>query len=291
VIEESGTNNVPNIYAEMAGQTIGTTLADIDSARTTQAFAKARAAYEGNDFSGYNTDDVIVAELMQGFQPHEDLFQRPWLLDSKTVIFGQTERHATDAANLDDSVSTGRAGMTLSLNIPRAEYGGVMIATIEVMPERLYERQADEYLYCTDVSHLPDAERDLQRPEPVDIVPNRRIDVAHTSPDSVWGYEPMGAKWKREFTSFGGEFRQLTPGTPNTVARNAIWQADYVDPQFTSDQYLCEHPFPQDVFSVPANDCVYISVIQQMTIVGVTQFGDELVEDNGEFAAVEAEQA
>jgi hypothetical protein len=288
---EEGESGEPNIYAQMAGQTIATTLADIDKARTTQAFAKARAAYEGNNFSGYNVDDVIVAELMQGFRPPEDLFQRPWLLDNKTVVFGQNERHATDAANLDDSIVVGRAGMALSLNIPRAEYGGVMIATIEVMPERLFERQSDEYLYVTGVSDLPDAERDLQRAEPVDTVTNRRIDTAHTSPSATYGYEPMNRKWDREFTSFGGEFRQLTPGTPSTIARNAIWQADYVDPQYTSDHFLCEHPFPQDVFSVPANDAVYISVIQQMTIVGHTQFGDNLVEDNGEFVATVAEQA
>lgn len=286
---EKDDNDYPNVFAEMAGQTVATTLADIDKARTTNAFAKARTAYAGTNYSGFNNDDVIVAELMQGLQVPAELFNRPWLLDSKTVVFGLQERHATDAANLDDSVTVGRATVSLSLNIPRAEYGGVMIATVEVMPERLYERQSDEYLYCTDVDDLPNPLRDIQRTEPVDTVLNRRIDVAHTTPGGTFGYEPMNARWRREYTRLGGEFRQLTPGTPSTAARTAIWQADYVDPAYTSDHFLCPHPFPQDVFSAPSNDVVNISLMQQLTITGSTQFGDDLVEDNQEFADVAAE--
>lgn len=292
MIQEDPNNaGYPGIWAEMTGQTIPTTLADLDKARTTQAFAKALAAMDGADFSGYNNDDVIVAELMQGFQVPSELYQRPWLLDSKTVVFGMNERHATDAANLDDSMTTGRAQVTLSVNIPRVEYGGIFMATVEVMPERLYERQSDEYLYCTTPEDLPNAIRDLQRTEPVDSVVNRRVDVLHATPAGIFGYEPMNAKWEREFTRFGGEFRQLVPGTPATGARTAIWQADYVDPAFTSDHWLCPHPFPQGVFSAPSNDIVNISYIQNLTITGITQKGEALVEDNSEFTTVETEQS
>jgi hypothetical protein len=281
----------PYSYADMANQTVATSLADIDKARTTQAFAKRVAAYAGHDFSGFNNDDVVMSEFMLGFDVPMELQQRPWLLSSKTTVFGMTERHATDAANLDDSSSTGRAQIALSINIPRAEYGGTMIATVEVMPERLYERQQHPDLYVTTVDDLPSAMRDLQRTEAVDSVLNSRIDTSHSTPSGQYGYEPMNAKWQREFTRLGGEFRQLTPGTPNTAARTAIWQADYVDPAFTSDHWLCAHPFPQDVFAVPANDIVNIHVKQQLTITGITQFGDPLVEDNSEFANVEAEQS
>lgn len=287
---KSDGSDFPAVFAEMAGETVATTLADIDRARDTNAFAKARTAYAGTNYSGFNNDDVIVADLMQGFQPDEALFNRPWLLDAKTLVFGMNERHATDAANLDDSVSVGNAMGTLSINVPKQKYGAVIIATVEVMPERLWERQRDEYLYCTGPDDLPNALRDVQRTEPVDIVDNGRLDVLHSSPSAVYGYEPMNAKWRREFTRLGGEFRQLTPGTPVTTARTAIWQADYVDPVFTSDHWLCPHPFPQSVFSVPSNDIVNIGVTQQCTMVGHTQFGDELVEDNSDFDAVTAEQ-
>jgi hypothetical protein len=281
-IEDDGSNS-PNIYANMASQTITTSLADIDKARTTQAFAKARAAYAGSNFSGYNTDDVIIADLMSGFEVPNELMQRPWLLDSKTTVFGMVERHATDAANLDDSMSTGRAQIALSINVPKAKYGGMITCTVEVMPERLYERQEDPFLLCTTVDDLPEPQRDLLNTLPVDSVPNARIDAAHTSPAGVYGYEPLNYKWQREFTRLGGEFRQLTPGTPSTTARTALWQVDYVDPALTSDHWLCEHPFPQDVFSAPSADIVNISVLQQITITGITQFGDALVEDNDEF--------
>lgn len=290
VKEDPDNTGYPAIYAEMAGQTVATTLAEIDRARDTNAFAKALAAYAGTNFSGFNNDDVIISELMQGYMVDESLFNRPWLIDSKTVVFGMTERHATDAANLDDSVSVGNAQGSLSLNIPKQNYGSVVMATVEVMPERLFERQRDEYLYCTDVDDLPNPLRDVQRTEPVDIVDNGRIDVLHSTPSGTFGYEPMNAKWRREFTRLGGEFRQLTPGTPVTTARTAIWQADYVDPVFTSDHWLCPHPFPQTVFSVPANDICNVGVTMQCTITGQTQFGDELVEDNGEFVDITAEQ-
>jgi hypothetical protein len=280
----------PEIFAEMANQTIPTTLAAIDRARTTNAFAKRVAQMEGSNFSGFNNDDVVMAELMQGFVVPNELMNRPWLIDSQTVVFGMQERHATDAANLDDSVVTGQAQVTIPYNVPVANYGGVGMITVEVMPERLYERQSDEYLYCTTVDDLPNQMRDAQREEPVDVVLNRRVDAAHTTPAGTFGYEPMNAKWRRERTTVGGEFRQLTPGTPSTNSRTQIWQADYVDPVFTSDHWLCPHPFPQTVFSVPANDIVNISVRQDVTFVTPIQFGDELVEDNGEFLAVEAEQ-
>lgn len=282
--------NHPDVNAEMTGQTITTSLASIDKARTANAFAKTVAGYAGTDFSGFNNDDVLIADLMQGFRVPEELFNRPWLLDSKTVVFGTQERHASDAANLDDSVTTGYATVSLAVNVPKLDYGGVVIATVELMPERLYERQSDEYMLATSVDDLPSAMRDLLRTEPVDNALNRRVDCAHSTPDGIFGYEPMNEKWKRDRTILGGNFRQLVPGTPNVSARTAIWQADYVDPALTSDHWLCPDPFPQDVFSVPSSDCMIINVRQTVAVTGITQFGDALIEDNGEFLTVKEQE-
>lgn len=261
-----------------------TTLADIDKARTTNAFAKRQTAYAGTDFSGFNNDDVIVADLMQGFTVPESLFNRPWVLDSKTVTFGMSERFSTSTGALDESVSVGSAVASLSINVPKQEYGAIIMVTVEVMPERLYPRQRDEYLHTIHQDSLPNALRDIQRTEPVDIVDCGRIDTLHTTAATAYGFEPMNAKERKERTTMGGDFRQLTPGTPNDVARTAIWQPDYVDPAFTSDHWLCPYPFPQNVFSVTDADCFDVSANQQITIVGHTQFGDELVEDNQEMA-------
>jgi hypothetical protein len=288
---KEGATGYPDINAEMTGQTITTTLADIDKARTTQAFAKRVAAYAGHDYSGNSAEALILSELMQGYQVDDAYLRRPFLLASKTVTFGMTERHATDAANLDDSNTTGQASMSLSVNIPKAQFGGIMLCTVEVMPERMFEAAGDPYLRATSVDDLPSQIRDLQRTEPVDTVPNWRIDERHTTPDGVFGYEPMNNKWQREFTRIGGEFRAGTAGAHPTAARTAIWLNEEVDPTYTDDHHVCPHPFPHDVFSVPANHVVQAAVRQQLTITGMTQFGDALMEDNSEYTTIVAEQS
>lgn len=278
------------LYTDLIGQTITTSLADIDKARTTKTFAKYRSSYAGADPSGFRVDDVIIGELMQGFQVPKELYARPWLLDSKVATFGLSERHATDAANLDDSVTTGDAYTRLSINVPRQEHGGVIVVTAEVFPERMSERGSDEYMHVTSRSDLPEPLRDLQRTEPVDPVLNRRLDAAHASPGGQYGHEPMNNKWRSpDFLRMGGKYRQTTPGTPITTSRFAIWHPDVVDPSFNSDHYLCPSPFPHTVFSFSSEDCWDVSARQNIALIGRTvQYGEDLAEDNGEFADTKA---
>lgn len=279
----------PTIYAAMAGQAIGTSLADIDMARKTNAFAKYRATLAGTNYSGYNNDDVIVAELMQGFKVPEELFNRPFLLDSKTTALGFTERHATDAANLDDSSTTSNGKLRLSLNIPRMEWGGVYVTTCEVVTERLYPRQSDEYLYCTTPDDLPNSLRDSQVTEPVSVTLNRQIDALHSTPSGTYGYEPLNHKWKRNFTRLGGDFRETTPGTPQSTSRIAVYQPDIVDAVYADDHFLCPHPFPQHVFSAPSSDALTITASQDLSFMGITVFGEMISEDNSDFTDVSTE--
>lgn len=280
------TSDQPNIRAEMEGSTIGVTLADIDKARVTQAMAKARTAYAGNDATGFDNDDAIIAELMQGFAVPEDHFKRPWLLDSKRVTFGMVERYATDAANLDASVSQGRASASLSINLPRTEVGGLVIITLEVLPEKIEERQQDEFLYVTRPYHLPDALRDIQRPEPVDLVRNERLDVKHSNPEGLYGYEPMNDKWNRSFTRLGGAFYQADPLNPWTEQRSAIWQAGVVDPVFSDDHYLCPEEFPHSIFADTLADAFEVVCRHTVKIAGITQIGDVLAENNDDYENV-----
>lgn len=283
---EGAYNEKPSIYTNMENRTFNTTLASIDKARQTQAFAKLRTSYAGNDTTGYNNDNTLVAELMQGFDVNMDEFKRPILLDNKRVTFGMAERHATDGTNLDKSVTEGRASTTLSLNLPTSESGGVIMFTLEVIPERLDERQSDEWLYITDPKRLPDALRDVQRPEPVDLVTNRRLDARHTAPKGLYGYEPMNDVWNRSATRLGGVFYQADPTNPFTEQRSAIWQTSIVDPTFTKDHYLVPDNFPHDVFSdtmAPAFEAV---VRHTFSIVGLTQIGDVLAENGDDYEAV-----
>lgn len=282
-----GDSSYPAIYAEMTGQAIGITLAGIDKARTTQAFAKLRTAYAGNDPTGFVNDDAIVAELMQGFSVPDDMFDRPWLLDQVRVGFGMQERFATDAANLDASVSQGRASASLSINVPVQDVGGMIVVIIEVLPERLDERMSDEFWYLNSPSQLPDALRDVQRELPVDDVLNRRLDAKHSDPEGVYGFEPMNAVWHRRFTRLGGIFKKENPGDPWTENRAAIWLPDIVDPAFNDGHYLAPQPFPHEVFAdfdAPAFEFVCRHSVQ---IAGITQIGDVLQEDNNEYEDTE----
>lgn len=281
--------DMDDLYAQMGGETVGVTLADIDKARVAQAMARLRASMAGNDITGYDADDVAVAELMQGFKVPEEFFRRPWLLDSKTTMFGMSERHATDGANLDASVSKGRAAVELNLNVPAQDTGGVILITAEIVPEQLFERQGDPWLYIDNVSEFPDALRDIQRPEPVDLVPNWRIDAAHTTPSGLYGYEPMNAKWDRQFTRLGGVFKQDDPLNPFVESRSGIWQANVVDPVFDANHYLCPAELPHTVFSDTLADAAEIAFRHNVVVRGLTQIGDVLIEANDDFATVTAE--
>lgn len=278
---------IADVFADMVGQSIGVTLADIDKARTTQAFAKLRTSYAGNDATGFDNDDSIVALLMQGISVPPDEFKRPWLLDSKRVPVGFSERFASDGASLDQSVTLGRASAVLSLNVPVQDVSGLIIVTVEVLPERIDERMSDEWLSAEDFDSLPNALRDVQRVEPVDLVPNRRVDAKHTSPGNLYGYEPMNDVWNREFTRLGGDFYQATPGSGFTENRSNIWQTEIVDPTFSSTHYLAPQPFPHSPFSDTTADAFEIVCRHDVSIMGLTQIGDVLVENNDDYDAVE----
>lgn len=273
----------PRVFGQMMGSTVVSSLADIDKARQTQAFAQLRTTYAGNDTTGYQNDDTIVASLMQGLSVPADQFRRPWLLDSKRVPVGFAQRYATDAANLDQSVSQGVASATLSINIPQQDSGGIVIYTVELLPERIYERQQDDWVHCTQVNELPDALRDIQRTEPVDFVPHSRIDMRHTDPDGLYGFEGMNDKWNRDFTRMGGIFYQATPGDPFKEARSALWTPEIVDPIYSEDQFLAPADFPHDVFSDTTAPAFEVVCRHTVSIVGLTQIGDVLSEDNNEY--------
>jgi hypothetical protein len=282
-----GSDLQSEIFGNLAGQKLGVTLADIDKARTTQAFAKLRTAYAGNDATGFDNEDTIVALLMQGLSVPQDQFKRPWLLGSQRVKVDYAERFATDAANLDKSVTQGAVEGMLRLNVPRNDVGGVVIVTAELLPNRVDERMADVWLSATDFNQLPNALRDIQRPEPVDLVLNSRIDANHTTPGGLYAYEPMNDVWNRDFTRLGGNFYQATPGAGWTENRSAIWQTEIVDPTFSETHYLAPSPFPHDVFADTQADAFEFVCRHDVRIVGLTQIGDVLAENSDDYAAIE----
>lgn len=282
-------SNAPyaKLLVELAGQQINTSLADIDKARETVAFAKMRQAMKGSDTTGYKSDDVMISEMMQGFPVSDDQQLRPWLLDSQIVTFGMDERHATDAANLDVSITDGGAQVNLSLNVPRTASGGYVVVIADVLPQRVLERQSDEHLLVTDVNDLPDALRDSLRLEPVDHVTNREIDALHANPDGLYGYDGMNAKWKqRGGVRLGGVFFEPDPLLPPTEARAGLWEANIIDPEYTQDHFLVPVDFPHDVFSDQAADAFEVTCTHNCQITGLTQFYRDLEENSDDYQGV-----
>lgn len=287
---DSPSTDESRVSAKFGGEVVITSLAGIDKARTTQAFAKLMSSYRGNSTDNFGNEQTLIAHLMQGLSVPPDLLKRPILLDSKRIPFGFAERFASDGASLDQSVTTARASANLVLNVPQTDVGGMVIVTGEVLPERIDERMQDPFWELASPSELPNALRDIQRLEPVDIVKNKRVDMAHTTPDGLYGYEPMNDVWNRAYTRMGGRYYQPDPTTPVNDARMGVWLANLVNPVFNSDHYLAPKPFPHTVFSDTTKDAVDIVVRHACKIVGLTQFGDPMVEDNGDWADVEGEQ-
>lgn len=277
------------IFAEMGGESVISSLAAIEKAKQTQAFAKLRASMAGNNHSGFENDDAILANLMQGLDVPDDQFRRPWLLDNQVVGVNFVERFSTEGATLDQSVTQGSNVFGLSVNVPKTNTGGTIIVTCELVPERLDERASDEWLHMVSPRQLPDALRDSQVVEPVDRVLKRQIDAKHTDPDGVYGFEPMNYKWNRTGTQLGGDFYQAVPGNAFQEQRSGIWLAEIVDPLFSEDHFLCPEDFPHDVFRVTNGHAFEIAVRWDVSIAGITQIGDPLAEDNNDYEAVTEE--
>lgn len=276
------------LFAEMAGQNVEVSLADIEKAKDTQAFAKIMQSYAGSNTTGFNAADSAIAHLMQGLSVPSDVFARPWLLDDKVVPVGFTERFSSDANALDTSINNGLASARLSINLPVSDSGGMILITAEMLPERIHERQFDDMLTFSSVSSLPDALRDVQRTLPVDVVLSRRLDAKHTTPSATYGFEPMNDKFNREFTRLGGAFYQASPTAPVTEQRAGLWQSSVVDPIYSEDHFLAPVPFPHSVFADTLAPAFEVVCAHAVVIVGLTQIGDVLLENNGEFAVAES---
>lgn len=266
----------PAIFAELESAGVGVSLANMEMVRKTQAFARLRETYEGNN------EENIIDLLMSGIRVPDTQLYEPILLGTDTSIFGMQERHASDYENLDKSYTTGQLNLRIPIQTPAINPGGIVMVTLEVVPESLPELGLDPFLTTGDVDNLPDYVDDTLDPEKVDIVENGRIDAYHTSPGGVFGYEGLNNKWNRDFARIGGKFSDgVTPST--SEERYRIWQVRVADPDLTEDFYLCPTPFPHDVFADTTADPFEVTTLATMTIIGNTVLGPRLSEDKGAF--------
>lgn len=268
------------MHADLSGATgASISLANIELAKKTQQFAKMREMYQGIP------DEYLIDMLMQGLRVPEDVFKEPILIGYGSALIGQMQRYATDADNLDVSVTNGMARLSMTLNTPQVSTGGFVIVTCSIIPEQLYERIEDTALVVNaagDASDLPNALNDFLDPQKVEIVTNRYADVLHATPDAVFGYQPLNADWMRMHSRVGGKFKR--PVNDAFVEdRQRIWAVEKANPTLSEDFYLCPSPFPHTVFADSAADPFEVIVVAPTSIRGLTVFGQGFEEDGDHY--------
>lgn len=270
------------IFAELQDNGVTVSLSNIELAKKTQAFAKARSMYQGHD------DDYIIDTLMSGIRIPDQAMKQPILLAQQRTQMGYQQRFASDAANLDESVTVGGALVDITMRTPAINTGGVIVITAEITPEQLFERQKDHYLHTTNVNNYPEFTRDELDPEKVSIVTNDHIDVDHTTPNAVFGYAPLNHEYMRSAPNIGGKYYRPEVDASFDEDRQKIWANETVDPELTEDFYLCNNVHHK-VFADSTSDAFEITARGTFEIIGNTVFGGALKEATDDYDQVIAD--
>ncbi len=264
-------NKLNDVWAELTqGGQATMSLADIEQARKTAAFAKLRAAYDGID------DEYIIDLLMQGISVPTEMMKQPMLIGQSSGMFGFAQRFATDSGNLDDTATNGFVSLGYRVRAPRTSVGGVVMTTLEIAPERVWERKKDYFLYTTDTDDLPNALRDSLDPEKVSVVKKNHLDVNHTTPDATLGYAPLNHEYNRDQIMVGGKFYRPA-NDAYTEVRSRIWTNETTDPSLSTDFYLCTN-LHKKIFADQVSDSFEITAVSDLTVDTNVVFGDRLIE-------------
>ena len=259
------------MWAELtSGGNATMSLADIDQAKKTAAFAKLRSMYDGID------DEHVIDLLMEGIRVPEEAMKQPILLSRASTMIGYNQRYATDAANLDTSVTNGFATVDMTIRTPQMNTGGVIMITAEIVPEQMWERKKDYYLYESDPDNLPNYLRDYLDPEKVAVVKNDHLDVNHSTPNGTFGYAPLNHEYMRDMVNIGGKYYRPSDDAFDED-RAKIWTAETTDPTLSDDFYLVD-ALHKKVFSDQNADAFEITCLSDVEITGNTVFGDRLLE-------------
>lgn len=270
---------VPEIFAELAENGITVSVANIELAKQTQAWARVRNQYSGID------DDQLVDLLMSGVAVPTQYQAQPMLLARSKVPFGMTQRYSSDADNLDVSATRGVAGTTLTLRVPQTNCGGVVVVIAEVVPDQFWERSADYHFLSTNASRRPDRLLDQLDPQAVDVVENVHADVKHTDPTGIFGYAPLNHEYVRKRYNLGGKFFKDDPAAPWDENRNRIWASEPIDPTLSKEMYLATD-LPRDIFLQQTVDNFEFSGVGDFRISGLTYIGPLLREATDDYEQI-----
>jgi hypothetical protein len=282
-IDPNGTlqATLTGITAQMSASGVKLSLANIELAKQTAAFAKLREQFTGEQ------DDYILDLLMMGLRVPDEAQKQPILLDSKTTIFGYNERQAMDGANLDMSRTTGKTSVTLNFRTPPMNTGGFIVITSQIVPEQLFERQEDVFLGVTSPSNLPQFDRDFLDPEKVEVVQNKYVDVLHGTPTGAFGYAPLNHRWKQSITTVGGKYYRPTVDA-FSEDRQRFWAVEQANPALNTDFYLVRSTLPHTVFADTVADPFEVVATGIADVMGLTVFGSGFEEKADHYAAVNA---
>jgi len=271
-----------DIWAELQEGSVQISLANIQQARETQAWAKLRNQYQGI------SEDWMIDQLMSGVRLNDETLKAPILLDHSDTIVGMSERYATDGANLAKSVADGRTALTLNMAAPALQTGGTVVICGQVLPEMIYERQRDYYLSAQTVADLPFRTSDELDQQPVEMVKNGEVDESHSLPDDLFGYAPLNHRWMRRAPNVGGKYYRPDPAAAWDENRNRIWSTEVVDPSLGPDFYISS-TISHEVFADQNSDPFEWWCQGDVRIEGLTYFGEALREAQGDYDAIEAQ--
>lgn len=274
-------DDLTGLYATLSGGAGSISIAKIDQARKLQKFAEIRRRMAGSD-------DDLIDLLMQGIQVPRHVYHNPLEIGTGTGVVGMSQRYATDSANLEDYVAEGVAAVRIPLLLPKQETGGVVVVTYEIVPEPVFDRQADMFLRETKAG-MPNALRDFTDVQPVEVVPNKFVDALHTVPDGTFGYAPLNYKWARRRVGVGGRFLRTLASDASDEDQQHIWSVRQVDPVLDEDAFLVPDGLAHNVFRDTTVDPFFVRVQHDAVIEGITQFGPPLYESDGDYDAVVAE--
>lgn len=272
-------------YANLSATSGAISLANIEMAKKSQAFAKMRERYQGVP------DEYLIDLLMQGIEVPPEDFREPILIGRASSVIGQIERYATDGASLDQSVTNGMTQLRMTLNTPAVNPGGIVLVTLEIVPEQLYERVTDIAMQMDatgSAEWLPNAMEDFLDPQKVETVQNRYADTFHGDATGIFGYAPLNHGWQRSLARVGGRYKRPLPDA-FVEDRQRIWSVEKADPTLSEDFYLCPSPFPHTVFADAEADPFEVITVATTSIRGLTVFGQGFEEDDDHYDKIIAQ--
>jgi len=273
-----------DLVADLASLATTMSVADIDLARETTAWARLRNQYQGL------SEEYMMDQLLAGIRISDQQLKNPMLVGQADTIVGMSERYATDSANLQKSVTSGQTMLQVPVRAPTTQCGGCIVVTAQALPTQIYERQRDYYFAADGVSDLPNRTSDELDPQPVALVRNVEVDEKYSSGTAgdLFGYAPLNHQWVRRAPNVGGKYYQPDPQAAWTEVRNRLWDANVVDPVLGPDFYVST-TLKHDVFETTTVDPFEWWLSGDVPITGLTYFGPSLLEGTDDYDKVLAQ--